>query len=104
MDYVGDFAPIKDSFLQIINTFNIILSEIGSSSDQISSGAKQISETSASLASGAAQQVAAVEHLSNIFEVTSQQTHKNTEDANSANVLASSAQETALEGKKCIYY
>jgi len=99
-DYIGDFAPIKSALLQIIATFNNVLSEIGGSADQISSGAKQISESSISLAQGATEQTDAVERLSNIFVVTAEHTNKNTEDADSANKLAIDTKQTALEGDK----
>ena len=45
----------------IISTFNVVLSEIGSPSDQISSGARMISEFSVSLAQGATEQAGAAE-------------------------------------------
>ena len=97
-NYIGDFAPIKGALSQIISTFNVVLSEIGSSAEQISAGARQISESSVSLAQGAAAQSDSVEQLSNMLATTTIQTNKNTEDANMANELASETRQTALEG------
>ena len=99
-DYIGDFAPIKKALLQIINTFNNVLAEIGSSAEQISSGARQISESSITLAEGAAEQSASVEKLSNIFSITAEQTIKNTEAALSASTLAAETKLTAQDGNK----
>ena len=99
-EYIGDFAPIKKALVQIINTFNNVLAEIGGSAEQISSGARQISESSMSLAEGAAEQSTSVEKLSNIFLITAEQTVKNTDAANSANKLATQTKLTAQEGNE----
>ncbi len=97
-DYIGDFAPIKTSLNHIINTINTILMEINTSAEQVSAGARHISESSMTLAQGATEQAGAVDELVNTLNTVTEQTRKNAEDANTANTLAFRTKDNAAVG------
>ncbi len=67
-------------------------------SDQISSGAEQVSETSSSLANGATQQAAALEEISASMTEMSEQTANNASNASTANKLSVEARGAAERG------
>ena len=69
-------------------------------SDQISSGAIQVSETSSSLANGATQQAAALEEISSSMVEMNEQTTNNAENASAANQLSEEARVAAEKGNK----
>ena len=67
-------------------------------SDQISSGALQVSETSSSLANGATQQAAALEEISASMTEMNEQTTNNADNAAAANKLSEEARLAADKG------
>ncbi|WP_167956068.1 methyl-accepting chemotaxis protein [Anaerosporobacter faecicola] len=56
IDYIGDFAPIKNSLMEIIHYLNTLLVNIKDSANQVAAGAEQISNSSQSIAEGAQEQ------------------------------------------------
>lgn len=64
MEYIGDFAPIKEALQKISDSLNETLSLIGQSAQQVSSGANQVSAGSQTLAQGATEQADSIEQLS----------------------------------------
>ncbi len=100
MDYAGDFAPIKQAMAYIIDAFNGILHDIHISSEQVAAGARQISESSMTLASGAAEQAMAVDQLLATLGGITAQTKQNAEDAKAANDLALQTKENAAVGNE----
>lgn len=56
IDYMGDFAPIKNSLKEIIQYLNELIINIKDSAIQVASGAEQISHSSQSIAEGAQEQ------------------------------------------------
>ena len=56
IDYAGDFAPIKDSLIQITQYLNELILSIKDSASQVAAGAEQISHSSQSIAEGAQDQ------------------------------------------------
>jgi methyl-accepting chemotaxis protein len=94
-EHIGDFAPIKTAMQQIVDKFNVVLSEINVSAEQVAAGAHQISESSMSLATGSTEQAAAVDNWVSTLGDSPEQTRKNAKDAEEANRLASLASEDA---------
>lgn len=61
--YIGDFAPLLTSLLQIKTKLSDVLLQIRISADQISAGAAQVSDGAQALAQGATEQASAVQEL-----------------------------------------
>lgn len=62
-EYIGDFAPIKNSFQKISDSLNSTLSAIDVSAEQVSAGSGQVSSGAQALAQGAAEQASAIQEL-----------------------------------------
>ncbi|MDR3091184.1 MAG: methyl-accepting chemotaxis protein [Clostridiales bacterium] len=97
-EYIGDYAPIRRSLDKILDNFNQLVKSISTSAEQVALGARQISESSMSLATNSTEQAAAVEELSASLSMISEQTQSNAENANKADSLARSAKETGVKG------
>ncbi|MBO6229937.1 MAG: methyl-accepting chemotaxis protein [Ruminiclostridium sp.] len=85
LDYVGEFAKIKDALDNISSSLNSTISQIDSTSQQVSSGAGSLSSGASDLSQGAMQQAAAVEQLSATIAELSEQVNKNAQNARSVN-------------------
>ncbi len=97
-EYIGDFSNIKQSMITIINKLNDIIGNINSATGQVSMGAKNISDSSMSLAQGASEQSSSVQELAATIDTINQKTRKNSEDANNANNLSESSKKNAITG------
>ena len=97
-DYLGDFKEIRDSVNLIINNLNVLTKGIIESAEKVSSGSKQISESSISLAEGATKQAEAVEELNSNIKIISKQASDNFKNSEQANILALQAKENANNG------
>lgn len=101
-DYIGDFKPIKNALLKIIDSLNNIFSEIGIATEQVSVGASQIANGAQSLAQGTTEQASSLEELSASINDISNQVKQNADHANYAEVLAQDAQQNLNQGKDAI--
>jgi methyl-accepting chemotaxis protein len=99
-EYLGQFDSVKNSINIIIGSLNKTMSEINLSSEQVLSGAKQIAETSMTLAEGATKQASSIEELNASIDLINTQTHTNVENANQAENLSKSSTENANTGNK----
>ena len=99
-EYRGNFQEMKDSLNFIINALNEMMNEINNASLQVSSGSKQVSDSSMALSQGATEQASAVEQLTASIEEISSQTRMNAENASQANSLAEHAKSNAVQGNK----
>lgn len=91
LDYEGDFETIKEALTLIINNFNTLMKYIEDSSEQVSSGANSIADTSAELANGATTQTEAINTISfsfNEINELSEQSSVNSLKANEFTVTA----------------
>ena len=61
--YVGDFAEIKESLLQIQENLNVSICQINSAAEQVEGGAEQVSHSSQELAQGATEQANTADQL-----------------------------------------
>lgn len=91
IDYVGDFQPIKEAIEAIIDSMNSLLGEMKESMDVIRMGAKNMADTSSSLAEGATTQS---NELQDLFTHISQVTKDIVENADHAEEVASLAKES----------
>lgn len=99
-EYLGDFKEIQNSLNSIVKNLNILTRDIISSAEQVSAGAKQISESSISLAQGATEQAESVEKLNHTVKTISRQSSDNAEGSKKANQLALETKENATKGSK----
>ncbi|QOR35328.1 HAMP domain-containing protein [Clostridium sp. 'deep sea'] len=97
-NYLGDFSKMKDALNYIIKSFNDIVAEIKQSSEQVGSGAREVSDSSQSLSQGATEQASSVEEMSATITQVSEQTKQNAVNANNANEIANSTKAMAEEG------
>ena len=77
---------------------NEVLGDIFAASEQVSSGASQLADSSMSLSQGASEQASSIEELTASLEQISSQTKLNAQNASQANKLASIAQGNAEQG------
>ncbi len=99
-EYIGQFNLIKASINNIMSTLRLTLSEIKASSDNVLSGAKQISDSSMSLAEGAANQAASIDELNATINVINRETIENAEKAQHADELSKKSIESAKGGNE----
>ena len=97
-EYLGDFEQIRKSVNLIVNNLNGLTKDIITSSEKVSAGSKQISESSISLAEGATKQAEAVEELNSNIKLISQQASDNAKNSEKANDLALQAKNSANDG------
>lgn len=97
-DYLGDFIEIKNSLNKIINSFNEILGDMNLAAEQVSSGSRQVSDSSQALSQGSTEQASSIEELTASMNEIADQTKQNAVNANLANELALSAKNNAAEG------
>jgi methyl-accepting chemotaxis protein len=97
-NYVGKFAEIKIALLNIISQFNSVISKISNTSGLVANGAKQISESSMSLAESASQQTSSIGQLNETISVINESTRKNAENAKQAESLSAHSKSAAADG------
>ncbi len=93
-DFVGDFAPIKDSMTGIAASLSRTLLEIDRAAEQVASGSEQVSGGAQALSQGATEQASAIEELSATVDEISDNIKRNAENAQLSN---SQVMETASE-------
>lgn len=99
-DYRGDYAAIKTSLNQIIQSFNEVLGDVRTAADQVASGSNQVSGSSISLSQGATEQASSVEQLTASIEEIAAQTRQSAGFAGQANELADAAKRNAEHGNE----
>lgn len=97
-EYVGEFTSIKDSLNSIIQKLNGVMSEINMASEQVASGALQLSDSSTMLAQGATEQASSIQELNATVLSVNEKTRLNAENANRAKKLSSQSSENAIHG------
>jgi len=96
--YVGSFAEIKKALTEIIDKFNHVVSDVHIAADQVAAGAKQISESSMTLAQGATEQASSVEELSATIQTINHNTTQNAASAKQAESLSASSKSNVIKG------
>ncbi len=97
-DYIGDYIPIRDALLGIINSTSNVVRQIEASSRLVSDGSARMSENSTTLSQAATEQAATVEELNaSAVEISSNIT-ANAESTAKAKELADDCRAIVDEG------
>lgn len=99
-DFGGDFAVISKAVNQIVYSFNDLLGNINTASEQVNANAKSLSLQSQALSNGALMQASSVEELTSTIGNISQKTGRNAENAAKASKLAQSTMAAAASGNE----
>lgn len=100
MEYVGDFAPIKESFQRTIHTLNDTFLKLNNSAGQVASGSDQVASSAQALSQGATEQASAVEELAATINEIHSHVASNAENAKQASEQALAAASELEHGKK----
>ncbi|MGN1415771.1 MAG: methyl-accepting chemotaxis protein [Oscillospiraceae bacterium] len=92
-DYIGDFAPIKASLTNIIDSMRSTLNNIDAASKQVSMGAGNVAQTAADLAAGVSDQTESVNRLNADITAIMDKVRESSTIADDARILAGSAKE-----------
>jgi len=102
MKFDGDFNIIGKSINIIAETLQKTMTEISVASEQVLSGANQISTTATHLANGASEQASSVEELNASIELINQKTTRNADNAEEASNLSNQSSQHAGEGNEAM--
>lgn len=94
--YQGDFVAIERAFEQIKTVLGEMLGNMGTSSDEVLAGSRQMADSSQSLAEGTTKQAAAVQELVATVSEISDQVQKNAQNAAHAKELSGAVEEKII--------
>lgn len=97
-DFQGEFAKLKSSINDIVESLGGVLSNINHSAEQVAAGSGQVSGGSQALTQGATEQASAIEQLTASMTEIARQTRQNAMNAGQANELTMTARDFAVEG------
>ncbi len=98
IDTKDEIGMLARSFRRMSDNLNETMYGITDISEQVASGAKQVSESSMALSQGATEQASSIEELTASIEEISSQTKLNSENANEANKLSEETKLNAEQG------
>jgi len=101
-NFLGEFIEIKSAINTISDKFDSVFREFNTSTEQVSAGAKQMSQGSLHLAEGANEQTASVGHLNEIISIVSEQIRMSASKSEEVDSLSSLAKENAHAGDKAM--
>ncbi len=84
IDYLGDFASIKVSFIKILKEFNDTLTQIKETSAQVDHGSDEVAGAANDLATGTGEQASAVEELTATIATVSSMAEEAAKEAENA--------------------
>ncbi len=99
-EFVGDFNNLKVAINSIIDRLNEIFKEFLVGADEVSIGAQQISNSSISLADGAAEQVTSLSALTKAVAKVHESSSNNAQSASKANEISEKSKDNAITGDK----
>ena len=94
----SDKDVLGKALAEMVSKFNSMMLNITSAADQVTAGAKHISDSSIALSQGATEQASTIEELTASMDEVSAQTKANAESAGKANEMAEKAKAYAVEG------
>lgn len=100
MEYVGDFAPIKESFEHTINKLNNVFRKLNMSAEEVASGAEQVASGAQALAQGTTEQASSIEELAATINDIHNHIANNAENAKQTSNQALAATTELGIGKK----
>lgn len=98
IEYIGDFAPIRQSMDAILDSLRRTLSQIDASANHVLNSSQQVSAGAQALATGATEQASSVEELAATISEISTQVKQSSENAASVN---EKTQRTGREVSTC---
>jgi len=99
-EYLGDFAPIKESIQTMVASVSKLVQNIQEESMRLESDAEKISQFTNELRISFEEQSTAMRGVRGAIEALTKKTQKNAEDARSANGLSTKVQEAANIGTR----
>ena len=100
IQFIGDFAHIQESIEGFQRKICGILTELGTSSVQVSAGADQVADGAQALAQGATEQASSIEQLSSAISDISDRITDTAGFSKKADELGQTARETVNRGKE----
>jgi len=101
-DYVGSYAPIKDSLNIILDSLNKTMAGIQIAAKHVVVGSNQISQSSMSLAEGAVKQAAAIDRLSSSMNLIQERAIQSSENAIAAEQSSRMSRQHAAQGDEIV--
>lgn len=98
-NYIGDFAEIKDSMVEIISSLNTTLKEMKESFGEVCDGADTLAQSAQSMADGAQQQSEHIRSLVDNIGNVSNSVHDSTSKADEVEKLSRDAVQQMQEGE-----
>lgn len=96
VQYQGDFVAIERAFEQIKLVLGEMLGNMGTSSEEVLAGSRQMADSSQSLAEGTTKQAAAVQQLVATVSEISDHVQKNAQNASHAKELSGAVEEKII--------
>lgn len=100
MEYVGDFAPIKESFQRTIHKLNNTFKRLSISAEEVASGSEQVASGAQALAQGTTEQASSIEQLAATINEIHNHVVNNAENAKQTSNQALNAATELELGKK----
>ncbi len=101
-DFDGSYKVIKDSCNETMTRLTDIISEVISSTNQLSNASEQISATSQSLSQATSEQAASVDETTASIEQMASSINQNAENAKVTDGIATKAAKEAVEGGEAV--
>jgi len=98
LDYVGDFAAIKQAMENTASALNHTLVTINTAAEQVSTGASQVSSGAQALATGSTEQASSVEELSVSITKIAEQAAENSANVKTATQYVEQANANVEDG------
>ncbi len=100
MDYIGDFAAIKQAIQSTVSELSHTLLAINTAAEQVSTGAAQVAGGAQALASGSAEQASSVEELGAAITKVAEQASENSATVKVATQYVEQAAANAKDGSE----
>ncbi len=100
MDYIGDFASIKQAMQNMASALNRTLETINTAAEQVSTGSAQVAGGAQALATGSTEQASSVEELSASVTIIAKQAEENSSNVKMASQYVDQAGTNVKDGSE----